>query len=185
MLVDAAKAGLTRVCEIALLQGADVNARVSFLKKTALMDAVSGGHVDTCLMLLKQGADPNIQNNQGNNAMMCAWMCRRLEAGMVVLAYGGIALDGPGLVNQFSGSLKVGNVDLAKISPAMAAMRAGLTDRLSELVMDESGVVSDEDLQSLMKYAKKSGRADMAALMQSVIARRQIEAVRQDHAPGR
>lgn len=183
MLVDCAKHGLTRACEIAILQGANINAQVSMLKQTALIAAASEGHIPTCLMLLKQGADPNIQNWNGNNAVMSTWMNRRLEAGLVLIAYGGIALDGPSLINHFSGSLKVGNVDLAKLTPAMAAIRAGLTDRLQELVTDEKNPVTNDELQSIAKWAKKSGKTEMSALLQSVMARRKIAGIQQLQAP--
>lgn len=70
-LMQAAKSGMTEVCQLYLEHGADVNACTAS-HFTAIILAARYGHSETCKLLLSKGANINIQTKDGETALMWA-----------------------------------------------------------------------------------------------------------------
>ena len=185
MLFLGAERGLTRICEMALLQGANINAQSGGLQRSALHWAASKNHVDTCLMLLQQGADPNLTDHNGNTPLNTSWMYCCRDAALVIAAYGGkIVAPGKKLPEGLSEERKVNGTDLVFITAAHAAIKAGLFDRLEQIVMDPASGVDAKELKSLTSVAKASKKPEMVALLQSLQAQMAIIKARAQVAPG-
>ncbi len=67
----AARKGYLELCELLLVNGADVNAQDEG-GHTALIWTVRKGHLAVCKALIENGADVNVRSNDGNTALMGA-----------------------------------------------------------------------------------------------------------------
>ncbi|KAL9964407.1 hypothetical protein ACROYT_G028047 [Oculina patagonica] len=70
-LMQAAKSGMTDVCQLYIEHSADVNA-CTVSKYTALILAARYGKTEVCKLLLSKGADVNSQTKEGETALMWA-----------------------------------------------------------------------------------------------------------------
>ena len=71
-----------------MTRGADLDARQSVNKSTALLVALLRGHEKTAVRLLGAGADPNLADDAGHTPLMVAARMGSLEAVRALLEHG-------------------------------------------------------------------------------------------------
>lgn len=158
-------------CMRALLQRG-ANTHIGNLElKTPLHCAAGSGHTNTCVELIKHGARLDVVDKMGRTALDCALNIDHEPTALVLIAYGAVAPK-----------FKEVPVSLFQLPALHAAARAGLNDRVVELLDQGTDPCAKHLGKSAIDEAVMAGKKQTAAVIQAWQAGRAIDEVLQSHA---
>ena len=147
--------------------GAHVNAR-ALQGSTPLHWPCERGHQETVLMLIRQGANLNQTGEYHKTPLDLAALGGHTQIALALIAHGAIC----GEENK-----KVRNLKIAGMTQGQAAVRAGMVDRVKE-ILESAGVShanSAEGPHALANLAKKHNQPEVLAVIQAHLAMRAID----------
>lgn len=113
-LLKASWDGDLPIVEYLIGKGANVNARASDTKETALLNAVSRGHIDVIKALLAAKADVTLRNAFDFNAFTTAVAAGNQEIAAMLLDAGAKIGDGASRLTPLAFAVSSGNVEMIR-----------------------------------------------------------------------
>ena len=164
-LIKAAQGGHNDAVRVLLEAKADSNIR-GFAGKTALYWAVERGYADVVALLLERHADPDVKSDAGLSPLMEAAKNGRVDIVKALIA-SNAAVDA-----REGGDILPGTLDTSGAAAMTAQMFAAIGGHAEvvQALLDAGADVSirNNNGQTALEEAQKSGHADIVAVLRSV-----------------
>jgi len=164
-LIKAAQGGHNDAVRVLLEAKADSNIR-GFAGKTALYWAVERGYADVVALLLERHADPDVKSDAGLSPLMEAAKNGRVDIVKALIA-SNAAVDA-----REGGDILPGTLDTSGAAAMTALMFAAIGGHAEvvQALLDAGADVSirNNNGQTALEEAQKSGHADIVAVLRSV-----------------
>ena len=154
-LLKASWDGDLPIVQYLIAKGANINARASDTKETALMNAVTRGHTDVIKALLEAKADVTPRNSFDFNAFTTAVAAGKQDIAGLLLDAGAKIGDGASGLTPLAFAVSSGNIDMIRF--------------LVERGADVNAKMKDGTTP--LKLAKKGDQAEIVALLEAAGAK--------------
>lgn len=188
-LMKAAWDGDLPIVQYLIAKGADVNARATDTKETALMNAVTRGHGEIIKALLAAKADVSLRNSFDFNAFTSAVAAGNQEIAGWLLDAGAKVDDGASALTPLAFAVSSGNTEMMRFLVAhgadvnhgakkgeqtalISAILAAQVDAVKTLIELKADVNTKmKDGTTPLKLARKGGQEEIVALLETAGAK--------------